>query len=333
MLDARRRPMGRFFYCLLRITFAEKIELGGTVLLQHGDAIFDAASTGIVGGLYSGLISSEACVAGFQIFPFGSQSRIQALLNGALTGPVMPTHEGYRYVFTTRLYSSEAYRQQQVFHSSTHPAGAARGGAMVSANVRVVLEVHEIDPASPATLVTASSVLYDGVLANAPAFCTYAPVSAKDMHCTIAFTRIIRAANAEVRSALPGQSYRTRMAGSLSEGAECRISTEPALQFFPQTMPAPNELIEVRYRSSGRALSRVANPTAITDAMRDGDDGVHSTVRTVRSPSPRTRSTATSRHWRSWMTPRPVRGVGNTKHGAISCRAPRKISSQATRWM
>jgi hypothetical protein len=271
-----------------RISFAEKIELCGTVLLQHGDVVFDSASTAIMGGLYSGTTTAASCWAGFQITPFGTQCRIQALLGGALTGPLITTHIGYRYVFTTRLYSSEAYREQQVFHSSTHPAGTARGGAEVSADVRIVLEVHEIDPANPATLVAASTVLYDGVVANAPGFCTYTPVSARDMHCTIAFTRIIRAANAEVRSALPGQSFRTRLAGSLSEGAECRVSTEPALQFFPQTMPAPNELIEARYRGSGRALARVTNPASIASAARNGDDGVRGVVRNVKSPSPRT---------------------------------------------
>jgi hypothetical protein len=154
--------------------------------------------------------------------------------------------------------------------------------------VRFVLEVHEIDPANPATMVAASTVLYDGIASNAPGFCLYVPVSAKDMHCTIAFTRILRAANTEVRSALPGQTYRTRLAGSLSEGADCRISTEPAVQFFPQSMPAPNELIEVRYRGSGRALARVANPESIANAARGNDDGVRSAVRNVRSPSPRT---------------------------------------------
>jgi len=152
----------------------------------------------------------------------------------------------------------------------------------------VVLEVHEIDPANPATLVAASTVLYDGIVTGAPGFCTYALINAKDLHCTATFTRILRAVDAEVRSALPGQNYRTRLAGSLSEGAECKMSTEPALTFYPQTMPAPNELISVHYRGSGRALARVSNPDSIASTARNSDDGVRAAVKNVKSPSPRT---------------------------------------------
>jgi hypothetical protein len=271
-----------------RVTFAEQIELGGTITLQHGDFTFDGVSTGVLGGLYANSIVAGSCLAGFQVTPAGSGSRIQALLGGTPVGPFVATQAGHRYVLTTRLYASEVYRQQQVFHSSAHAAGGARGGAPMSADVRVVLEVHEIDPANPGTLVAASTVLYDGVLASAPGFCTYAPVNAIDLHCAIAFTRILRAANAEVRSASPGQNYRTRLAGSLSEGADCKVSMEPALQFFPQSMPVPNEFISVHYRGSGRALARVSNPDSIAASSRNGDDGVRATVRNIKAPSART---------------------------------------------
>ena len=270
------------------VTFAEQIELGGTMTLQHGDFTFDSVSTGVLGGLYANSIMAGSCLAGFQVTPAGSGSRIQALLDGIPAGPFVATQAGHRYVLTTRLYASEVYRQQQLFHSSAHAAGEARGGAPMSADVRVVLEVHEIDSANPGTLVAASTVLYDGVLTSAPGFCTYAPVNAIDLHCAIAFTRILRAANAEVRSALPGQNYRTRLAGSLSEGADCKVSTEPALQFFPQSMPVPNEFISVHYRGSGRALARVSNPDSIAASSRNGDDGVRATVRNMKAPSART---------------------------------------------
>ena len=104
------------------------------------------------------------------------------------------------------------------------------------ADVRVIVEVHDIDPANPATLVAASTVLFDDLVMNAPGFCSYALVSARDMHCSVAFTRILRGVNAEVRTALPGQSYRTQLAGSLSDGARCRLSMEPAVQFYPQSL-------------------------------------------------------------------------------------------------
>jgi hypothetical protein len=272
------------------LVFSDQIELGGTIVLQHGDATFDSASSGVIGALYAGAVAMGSCLAGFNITPASGQSQIQAILSGNLTGPVMNTQAGHRYVFTTRLLSTEVYRQQQVYHSSTHPAGSERGGAALTAGVRVVLEVHEIDPANPATMVAASTVLYDGIVANAPGLCTYALIDAKDLHCKMTFTRITRAANAEVRSALPGSNFRTRLTGSLADGAECKISTEPSLTFYPQTMAAPNELINVHYRGSGRALALVTNAGSISATASSVDDGVRAVVKNVQAPSPRTAS-------------------------------------------
>ena len=42
------------------------------------------------------------------------------------------------------------------------------------ASVRVVLEVHDIDPSNPASMQALSNVLYDGLLSSAPAYCNYA---------------------------------------------------------------------------------------------------------------------------------------------------------------
>ena len=105
----------------------------------------------------------------------------------------------------------------------------------MGADVRVVLEIHDIDPANPATLVAPSTVLYDGVIAGAPDFCTYALVNAANLRCAIAFTRLLQAVDAEVRSALPGQTYTTRLVGALSEGAECTIASNATLDFFRHT--------------------------------------------------------------------------------------------------
>jgi hypothetical protein len=271
-----------------QFNFEEKIELGGTLILQHGNVAFDNASDGMLGGLYPDRISAGACFAGFDIARMGAQSRIQARVSGNLTGPTITTQAGHHYVLTTRLYSSEAYRQGQTFHSASHGAGSGRGGGSVGADVRVVLEVHDIDPANPGSMVAASTVLFDDVVVSAPGFCHYALVTARDMHCSIAFTRILQAVNAEVRSALPGQGYRTELAGALSDGARCRLSKEPSLQFFPQSLPAVNELITVHYRGSGRAVARVNDPASAAAHARNGDDGVRSVVRNMKAPTART---------------------------------------------
>jgi hypothetical protein len=270
------------------VSYVEKIELGGATVLQHGDVLFSAASNGILGGLYSGAISAAGCLAGFQVTPNGTQANIQALVNGALNGSPLTTVAGHHYVLTTRLYSQEIYRRQQIFHSSVHPAGSGLGGTEVTADVRVVLEVHDIDTANPGSQVAPSVVLYDGVISNAPDYCAYIVVNAASVHAGIAFTRMVRAVDAEVRSALPGQAYRTRLVGSLSDGAECNVVSGTTLDFFTAYVPAANELLEVHYRGRGRAIARVTSPASIAAQIHGVDNGVHGGVRHVKAPPART---------------------------------------------
>ncbi|MBV9573819.1 MAG: hypothetical protein JOY93_07165 [Acidobacteriales bacterium] len=269
------------------VQFVEQIEMGAAAILQHGDVQFSTASSGVLGGLYPGAVMAAGCLAGFQIAANGAQSNIRALVNGIATGSFITTITGHHYVLTTRLYSLGIYRAEQIFHSALHPAGNGRGGGQIAADVRVVLEAHDIDPANPASIVAPSTVLYDGVISAAPGFCSYALVNSLSMQCSIAFTRLIRNPDREVRSALPGSGYRTRLVGSIYEGAECAI-TASELVFFPDYVPAPNEYIEVHYRGQGRALARVTNPASIAAQMHGSDDGVHAGVRHVKQPEART---------------------------------------------
>jgi len=270
------------------VQFVEQVELGGAWILQHCDVQFSAPSTAVLGGLYSGNISIAGCLAGFQIAPSGTQSSIQALVNGALTGLALTTTAGHHYVLTTRIYSDQIYRLQQTFHSSIHAPGNAYGGAEVPANVRVVLQVHDIDPANPGSQVAPSSVLYDGEIDSAPDFCTYATVNATNLQCSIAFTRMIQAVDAEVRTALPGFGYTTRLVGPLSDGAECNITSTGELEFYTAYVPAANEQISVHYRGSGRAFGWVINPASIAAQRRGFDNGDHAVVRQIKLPPPRT---------------------------------------------
>lgn len=272
------------------VNFIEQIEMGGALELQHGDVSFAAASTGVIGGLYAGAISVAGCLAGFQVAPSGSGSTIQALINGVTTGTAVATTAGHRYVLTTYLYSMEVYRSGETFHSSLHPAGSGWGGAAVTADVRVVLELQDIDPSNPATLVAPATVLFDDVVTNAPGFCTYALVNATNLQCSIAYTYLTHISLAEVRTALPSASYVTQVVGSLSDGAECEIASSTSLDFYPQYVPALNTLIVASYRGSGRAVAEVMNSTSIASLQSGADNGVRGIVRTVKTPSARTQA-------------------------------------------
>jgi hypothetical protein len=270
------------------VSFIEQVELGGALELQHGDVTFAAASRGVLGGLYAAGISAGGCLAGFQITPVGGGSNIQALISGVATGPLIATQSTHRYVLTTYLYSMEVYRSEETYHSSVHPAGSGLGGAAVVADVRFVLEVQDIDPANPATLVAPATVLFDGVIENAPGFCTYALVNAVNLYCGIAYTYVTHISLAEVRTALPNAGYVTQLVGTLSDGAQCEITSAPSVDFYPQYVPALNELIVVSYRGQGRAVAEVNNPPSIAGLQTTADNGERGSMRKVSIPSPRT---------------------------------------------
>jgi hypothetical protein len=270
------------------VSFIEQVELGGALELQHGDVTFAAASEGVLGGLYASGISVGGCLAGFQITPSGGVSNIQALISGIATGPVIATQSTHRYVLTTYLYSMEVYRSEEICHSSVHPAGSGLGGAAVVADVRFVLEVQDIDPANPATLVAPATVLFDGVIENAPGFCAYALVNAANLYCGIAYTYATHISLAAVRTALPNAGYVTQLVGALSDGAACEITSSPSVDFYPQYVPALNELIVVSYRGQGRAVAEVNNPASIAALQSTADNGERGSVRKVSIPSPRT---------------------------------------------
>ena len=270
------------------VSFIEVIELGGALEIQHGDVTFTSASQGVLGGLYAGALSTAGCLAGFQIVPSGANSTIQALINGAPTGPVMTTTPGHQYFFTTYLYSMEVYRMGETYHSSLHPAGNGWGGAAVTADVRFVLEVQDIDPNNAATLVAPATVLYDDVITNAPGFCTYALVNAMSMQCSIAYTFVAHISLAEVRTALPSSNYVTQLVGALSDGASCEITSDPSLDFYPQYVPVLNELIVASYRGAGRAVAQVENQSSVASLQKGADDGTRGTVRVVKNPEART---------------------------------------------
>ena len=321
MRDAGRRPVGRLC-CWVGLavaawglwlpaakaaspqsgpattTVTEQVELGGALELQHGDVSFTAASQGVIGGLYAGTVSIANCVAGFQVTPNGTASNIQALINGSPTGPAVTTAAGHRYVLTTYLYSMEVYRSQEIYHSSIHPAGDGWGGATVPADVRFVLELQDIDPSNPASLVAAATVLFDDVVVNAPGFCTYALVDAASMQCSVAYTYAAHISLAEVRTALSGTTYNTladvsfttQIVGSVSEGAECEISSSTTLDFFPEYVPPSNTLIVVSYRGYGRAVAEVVNSASVARLASGADNGTRGVVRTMKTPSARTQA-------------------------------------------
>jgi hypothetical protein len=255
------------------VEFAEQVELRGALAFQHGDVQFQAASDGVIGGLYDG----QSLVAGFQVSKTGTESQITAVIQGATVGQAMTTQAGHRYLLSTRVYATEVVRANERYHSSE----SMEGGGERAADVRIVLEVHDVDPNNLSSLVTASTVLYDDVIANAPAFCRYVLLNATDLHCSLAYTRVLRMPTVTVRSALPNQAFRTRLMGAMMDGAECQIYNQ-GLTFYSANVPASNERIVAEYREMRRPEAQVRDEASVAS------DGVREVAVVGASPGVRT---------------------------------------------
>jgi len=266
------------------IAFVEQLELVAGLMMQHGQFVFTASSTGTIGGIYNGSPATANCIAGFAISPNGSNSNIQALVNGAATGPVLTTAAGHQYSFATELICSEAQRIHQTYLSSTHPAGNGRGGDSISASVRVVLTVHDVDPNNPATLAAVATVLCDDVLATTPSFATYALINATNFFAGVSYTCLQHIADAEVRSMIPGGQFRTRLAGAFADGGECYITSSGELCFYAPYPPQQNEQVVVAYRTCSRAAARVQDLYSIAQHADGSDKGQRVYVRRLKLP-------------------------------------------------
>ena len=266
------------------VSFVELVELAGGLMMQHGQFTFANSSSGIVGGLYSGSVSQGNCIAGFNIAHSGSNSSIQAIVNGSTMGGVFTTVPGHRYALATQLICSEARREHQTYLSSIHPAGQGRGGDAIPAQVRVVLSMHDVDPNNPGTLAAPSTVLFDGVLTSTPGFATYAPINASSLFASVSFTRLQRIADAEIRSLPPEGQFHTRLNGALADGGECYLTSSGVLEFYPPYPPQPYEEVVAAYRSSGRAMARVGDSSSIAQHASGGDGGRRTLVRHLQRP-------------------------------------------------
>lgn len=186
----------------------QAIELGGELELLHGEYEFVSPSRGILGGLYANATLTQAnCLLGLEVSPVAATSRLRAVIQGVVQAPEVVVQANHHYVLVTRLSASESFRTEQVFPSGS----AAYGGAAIPGNVRVTIEVQEIDVANPAQPVF--TTLYDAVLTGLPGFAFYAPVNAQDLHVAANFLQVTRPIQAVLETQKPGDVAELRKLG------------------------------------------------------------------------------------------------------------------------
>ena len=266
------------------VGLTDKLELAGGLRIQHGQVTFSAPSSGTMGGIYNGTVSDGNCVAGFRITPSGGACAIQALINGTSAGTALVTQAGHQYAFTTQLFANEAHRVRQIYCSSAHEGGHGRGGDTIAAAMRVVLSVHDVDPNNPGTLALPATVLFDDVFGSVPAFASYALANGADLHAQVAYTRLQRVVNAEVRSMIPDQAFRTRRPGSWRTAASATSRRRANCISIHRIRRSPMSRLWCRTAASARAIARVQDTNSIASHNVGADSGRRSVVRRMNVP-------------------------------------------------
>ncbi len=99
------------------------LELGGTLVFELGSAMLAAGSTGVIGGLYSGIPVQANCLAGFNIRQNSGQTLATPMVQGVEVGTSLTVLPGHAYTLRIRLHCPEMLRVQQTFYALVNGSG------------------------------------------------------------------------------------------------------------------------------------------------------------------------------------------------------------------
>lgn len=262
------------------LTAIAPLELAGTLLLEIGGVQLSGASNGVLGGVYSGPVERQSCIAGWDLKPTNGATVVTPMVNGVDVGAALTLLSGHVYTLRLRLHCREAQRVNQVYYTMLEGAIQSFGGGLIAAPVDIVFEFQDLGAASN----TPAVVLYDGSISAAPAMGNFALVNAEQMFGSINYCRVTRGGPAWVTSTPPSAAQKTRLIGVAGEGVDCSLSTSGTLTFFAGRIPVAGETIAVTYRSSDRSIARVNDPVSVAAETAAGFPGTAQWAGRVTSP-------------------------------------------------
>jgi len=196
------------------------LELGGHLVVQHGEFQFNDVSIGILGGIYanSGNLSAPFCVAGFDvrtasghtIVPTASGAngiQISPMVSGALVGTPVVTVQNHHYILQTSIAAKRVYRYQQVYRTL---AGTPFGDAYLPSQAEVTFTITDIDlaqayniatmnnPFVPQYIPTITRYTSSGPL---PSFGAYVLLNSQQLNLTVNYTMLWKPPQALLRVA------------------------------------------------------------------------------------------------------------------------------------
>lgn len=263
------------------------LELGGGFVLEANGVQFGQSTYGILNGLFgAGEALLATCVAGFQIGQANGATTIAPVMNGAVAGSTFTAVAGHLYTLRLRFYSNDVQRILQAYYAvGTNGGTELFGGLMLPAAASAVFEVQDTTNGVAGTPV----VLYTGSFAGTPPpFCLFAPYDGGDLQCSIANVTVEQLGPVWVTSTPPSGTPIVRRIGTAAQGADCTLSQEGKLKFYPASIPQAGEVIAISYRTTRRSVARMASASSIATESAGGIlPGTACWIGSVTSPAPR----------------------------------------------
>jgi len=247
----------------------DAVEVGGSLLVEMGSVQMQAASDGVLGGLYNGRTSRATCFAGYNVRQSNGSTVIVPLVNGVEAGAVYTLQSGHTYTLRIRVHCVEIQRIRQLYYAMVDGVVRTFGGGVANAPVDLVFDLQDLGASSN----TPAVILYDGTLPSSPATCSFVPLNSVQLIGSAGYCRLTETGSTWVTKTSATGVKTTQIAGAAGEGVDCITSSSGKVTFFSGQVPQPGEMVTVRYRTSQRAIARIEDPASVATEAASGVSG------------------------------------------------------------
>ncbi|MBB6145722.1 hypothetical protein HNQ77_003683 [Silvibacterium bohemicum] len=266
------------------VSTVNQLELGGSLVLEAGGVQFGSITSGILNGLYSGAFIAADCLAGFEITTASGVASIAPLVNGVIAGSSFTPTAGHMYTLRLRIAANEIQRVLQTYNSVDNTGAHTYGGTYLQLAMNLLFEVQD----TTGGVAAAPVILYSGSIAATPGVCTLAVLNSSSLQCSIASIEVSQQGPVWVESTPPGATTIVHRMGTTAQGADCRIERTGRVHFYTTSIPQIGEVIAVSYRTTHRAVARLANAASIAQESVSGAiPGTAAWIGAVTSPAAR----------------------------------------------
>src|SRR6266403_1135666 len=188
------------------------LELGGHLVLQHGEFQFNDVCVGILGGIYNntGNLTAPFCCAGFDVRTAPNTTvsvtssgangiQMSPMVSGALVGTPVVSVQNHHYILQTSITAQRWSRYSQIYRTL---AGTPFGDQYLPAVAQVTFTITDIDLAQAFNTATLNNpfipqyiptiIKYTSNLQSLPTFGAYAILNSANLNLTVNHTMIMQ---------------------------------------------------------------------------------------------------------------------------------------------